>query len=235
MAFSFKFLFYRSIRIWLLLCRSQCDLYSFGVLLQRLSLHLLFFWWTHPRGVVATFQHLLQLRVFPLQVLVFLHQIDCNPSSQHSSVPQLMTNPHPNPLPWGRLNTNISQSLTPSVMRFLSNPLLFPTNPHLVPGWGFTLTPALLTHDQLKFANIYELKTKDTWKKPLMKFLECSLSLEKPKLKFFPTPLSRKSTRNSQENLKRLVCKINSAIARLIEIYVLQISSKKLFLGIFSL
>ena len=33
-------------------------------------------------------------------------------------------------------------------MRLLSNPLLFPTNPHLVPGWGggggFTLTPALL-------------------------------------------------------------------------------------------
>ena len=66
----------------------QCDLYSCGVLLQRVSLHILFFWWTHPRGVIATFQHLLQLRVFPLQVLVFLHQIDCNPSSQLSSVPQ---------------------------------------------------------------------------------------------------------------------------------------------------
>ena len=37
----------------------QCDLYSCGVLLQWLSLHVLFFWWTHPRGVVATFQHLL--------------------------------------------------------------------------------------------------------------------------------------------------------------------------------
>ena len=64
----------------------QCDLYSCNVLLQRLSLHALFFWWTHPRGVVATFQHLLQLKEFPLQVLVFLHQIDCNPSSQLSSV-----------------------------------------------------------------------------------------------------------------------------------------------------
>ena len=52
----------------------RCDLYSCGVLLQQLSLHLLFFWWTHPRGVVATFQHLLQLRVFPLQVIVFLHR-----------------------------------------------------------------------------------------------------------------------------------------------------------------
>ena len=62
----------------------QCDLYSCGVLLQWLSLHVLFFWWTHPRGVVATFQ-LLQLRMFPLRVLVFLHQIDCNPSSQVSS------------------------------------------------------------------------------------------------------------------------------------------------------
>ena len=48
---------------------------------------------------------------------------------------QLTTNPHPNPLPWGRLNTNISQSPTPLEMRFLSNLLLSPTNPHLVPGW----------------------------------------------------------------------------------------------------
>ena len=55
----------------------ECDLNSFGILLQRLSLHLLLFWWTHPRGVVATFHHL-QFRVFSLQVLVFLHQIDCN-------------------------------------------------------------------------------------------------------------------------------------------------------------
>ena len=54
----------------------RCDLYSCCILLQRLSLHFFFFWWTDPRGVVATFQHLLQLRVFPLQVLVFLHQID---------------------------------------------------------------------------------------------------------------------------------------------------------------
>ena len=62
----------------------QCDLHSCGVLLQQLSLHFLFFSWTDPRGVVATFQHLLQLRVFPLQVQVFLHQIDCNPSSKLS-------------------------------------------------------------------------------------------------------------------------------------------------------
>ena len=63
----------------------QCDLYSCNFLLQRVSLHALFCWWTHPRGVVATFQHLLQLKEFPLQVLVFLHQIDCNPSSKVSS------------------------------------------------------------------------------------------------------------------------------------------------------
>ena len=39
-----------------------------------------------PRGVEATFQHLLLLKEFPLQVLVFLHQMDCNPSLV-SSVP----------------------------------------------------------------------------------------------------------------------------------------------------
>ena len=36
--------------------------------------------------VVATFLQRLQLRVFPLQVLVFLHQIDCNPFSQLSLI-----------------------------------------------------------------------------------------------------------------------------------------------------
>ena len=58
------------------------------ILVASCCLYVLFLWWTRPRGIVATFQHLLQLRVFPLQVLVFLHQIDCSPSSQLSSVPQ---------------------------------------------------------------------------------------------------------------------------------------------------
>ena len=65
----------------------QCDLCSCDVLLQWLSLHVLFIWWTYLRHVEATFQHL-QIRVFPLQVLEFLHQIDINPFSQLSSVPQ---------------------------------------------------------------------------------------------------------------------------------------------------
>ena len=112
---------------------------SFGVLLQRLSLHFLFFWWTHPRGVEATFQG----KSVPFASASFSLQDRLQPFLSAFFSVSAVTNPHPNPVPWGRLNTNISQSLTPSGMRFLSNPLLFPTNPHLFPGWGFTLTSAL--------------------------------------------------------------------------------------------